>query len=130
MVGYINLLYTFSGESFTTIYVAQNAEKFDESEEQPAIHQIFYCSFYATHNQICLSRFAYAPFVKTFSHQTFVLYDISNKRPTNSFEYYSYRRILYKQKYRRILYLAVCSEDTFNRILNWEIPVLYRETHA
>ena len=35
--------------------------------------------------------------------------------------------IPYKQKYRRTLDLAVCSENTADRILNWRISLLYGE---
>ena len=33
----------------------------------------------------------------------------------------------YKQKYWRILYLAVCSNNAVGGILNWQISVMYGE---
>ena len=40
--------------------------------------------------------------------------------------------ILYKQEYRRTLYLAVCSKNAVDRISNWLISLITvcRETHA
>ena len=39
----------------------------------------------------------------------------------------TYFKIPYKQKYRRTLYLVVCSENAVNGILNWRISLLYVE---
>ena len=42
---------------------------------------------------------------------------------TNMYSMY----IMYTQKYRQTLYLAVCSENGVGEILNWRISLLYGE---